>query len=139
MNIDLSALKECLEASPEILAAYLFGSAAAGDSVVNDVDILVFLRPDVDKYNTYIELNLRLSKALGIAEDRIDLLFFSLEETDPRILYQAINKGILVKNDDPDMLADRLDNLSRYFLENESMIQRAKRLRRERLESLCAD
>ena len=138
MKLDLMALKKCLNEKPEVVAAYLFGSAAKGDSAVNDVDILVLLRPDVDRHNAYFDLNYSLSKALGISEDSIDLLFLNLDEAEPAVLYNAINRGILLKNIDTDILGDRIDALSRHFLENEPMILRAKRLRRDRLEAFCA-
>ena len=133
------ALKMCLDKKPEVLAAYLFGSAAEGESVVNDVDILVLLRPDVDKYEAYFDISSSLAKILGISEGRIDLLFFDLEEADPVILYNAINRGVLLKNSDSNILSDRIDALSGYFLENEPMIMQAKHLRQDRMEAFCAD
>ncbi len=75
-----------------------------------------------------------LSDAVGISEDQIDLLFFDTNEADPTVLYEALSTGVLLKNSDPDMLGDRIDALSRYFLQNEAMIERAKRLKKERLE-----
>ena len=124
---------------PEIVAAYLFGSASDGESVINDVDILVLLRPDVDKYKAYFDLAYSLAKTLGISEDRIDLLFLNLDEVDPVILYNAINRGVLLKNSDSNILGDRIDALSGYFLENEPMIMQAKHLRQDRMEAFCAD
>ena len=51
------------------------------------------------------------------------------------MITNAVNKGkgILLKNDEPEYLSDTIDNLSRYLLENESMMIRGKRLRQERL------
>jgi predicted nucleotidyltransferase len=46
----------------------------------------------------------------------------------------AVNKGILLKNDEPEYLSDTIDNFSRHLLENELMMIRGKRLRQERLE-----
>ena len=139
MRLDLMALKRCLHKKPEVVAAYLFGSAAEGESVINDVDILVLLRPDVDKYKAYFDLSYSLAKTLGISEDRIDLLFLNLDEANPVILYNAINRGVLLKNSDSNILGDRIDDLSRYFLENEPMIMQAKHLRQDRMEAFCAD
>ena len=45
MRLDLMALKRCLDEKPEVVAAYLFGSATEGESVINDVDILVLATP----------------------------------------------------------------------------------------------
>ena len=41
-----------------------------------------------------------LAKTRGISEDRIDLLFLNLDDADPVILYNAINRGVLLKNSD---------------------------------------
>ena len=57
MRLNLPALKECLDAKPEVVAAYVFGSAAKGEAVVNDVDILILLRQNVDRYDVYFDLN----------------------------------------------------------------------------------
>ena len=79
-----------------------------------------------------------MSKALDTHERHLDLLFFDSEEADPTVLSRAVNEGLLLKNEDPDFLSDSIDELSRYFLENEPMIRRAKQLRSERLERFCA-
>jgi len=139
MRLDLMALNRCLDEKPEVVAAYLFGSAAEGESVINDVDILVLLRPGVDEYKAYFDLGSSLAKALGISEDRVDLLFLNLDEADPIILYNAINRGVLLKNSDSNILGDRIDALSTYFLENEPMIMQAKHLRQDRMEAFSAD
>ena len=40
---DLDQIKRIIEAEVGIHAAYLFGSVAAGDSVANDLDLLIDL------------------------------------------------------------------------------------------------
>jgi len=130
----IATIKQCSEVS----AAYLFGSAAKGEVVVNDLDILVLLNRNVDKHEAYFNLTYKLSQVLNISEDCIDLLFLDLEEADPAVLTRAVNKGILLKNNDPDYLSDTIDNVSRYLLDNEAMIIRGKRLRQQRLEVFCA-
>ncbi|MFO7984417.1 MAG: nucleotidyltransferase domain-containing protein [Desulfatiglandaceae bacterium] len=132
-------LEKCLANRSEVVAAYLFGSAAKGGSGARDLDILILLRPDVDASRIYFELAASLSDTLGIQEDKIDLLFFNMDEADPMVLYEAVSTGILLKNIDPDMLGDSIDALSRYFLENDVIIERAAQLRNERLEDFCAD
>jgi len=139
MKFDIATLKMCLGEKPEVAAAYLFGSAVKAESVVNDLDILVLLQPDVDRDDVYFDLSHSLGKALGIPEDKIDLLLFNLNEAEPRILYNAVNHGVLLKNTSPDILGNSIDALSRHFMENEPMIERAKRLRNDRLEAFCAD
>ena len=134
----ITVLKSCLQSHDEVLAAYLFGSAARREFVQNDLDILVLLCPGTDPFQAYVDLTHNLSKTLRIREKHIDLLFFDLEAADPTVLYRAVNEGILLKNKDPLLLDDRIDALSRYFLENEPLFRNAKQLRRERLEGFCA-
>jgi predicted nucleotidyltransferase len=129
-----SDLKRVLKKCTDISAAYLFGSAARDEHAVNDLDILILLHKYTNKNEAYINITYRLSKVLSISEDHIDLLFFDLQEADPAVITNAVNKGILLKNDEPEYLSDTIDNLSRHFLENESMMIRGKRLRQERLE-----
>src|SRR5210317_1411387 len=127
-------LKIALEGCSEVSAAYLFGSAASGEAVTNDLDILVLLHQEIDKDEAYINLIYTLSKSLKIPEACVDLLFFDSNEADPSILTRAVNRGILLINHDPEYLSNMIDNISRDLLENEAMIIRARRLRRERTE-----
>jgi predicted nucleotidyltransferase len=136
-QVNLADLKAMLKQQSEVSAAYLFGSAAKGESVVNDLDIMVLLHRHVDKHQVYFNLTHKLSQVTNISEDLIDLLFFDLEEANLTVLTRAVNKGILLKNDDPEYLSNAIDNFSRYLLDNEAMIIRAKRLRQERLEVFC--
>jgi hypothetical protein len=102
--------------------------------VVNDLDILVLLHQEIDKDEAYINLIYTLSQSLKIPEACVDLLFFDSNEADPSILTRAVNRGILLINHDPEYLSNMIDNISRYLLENETMIIRAQRLRQERME-----
>ena len=133
-SVKIADLKTILARCPEVSAAYLFGSAASGEVVVNDLDILVLLHQDIDKDEAYINLTYNLSKSLKIPEACVDLLFFDLEEADLSTLTRAVNRGILLINHDPEYLSNMIDNISRYLLENETMIIRARRLRQERME-----
>jgi predicted nucleotidyltransferase len=133
-TVTLKDIKMVLEGCTEVSAAYLFGSAASGEAVVNDLDILVLLHQEMDKDDAYINLICNLSKSLKIPESCVDLLFFDSNEADPSILTQAVNRGTLLVNHDPEYLSNMIDNVSRDLLENEAMITRARRLRRERTE-----
>ena len=133
-TVTLKDLKIVLEGCSEVSAAYLFGSAASGETVVNDLDILVLLHQEMDKDEAYINLIYNLSKSLKIPESCVDLLFFDSNEANPSILTRAVNQGILLINHDPEYLSNMIDNVSRDLLENEAMIIRARRLRRERTE-----
>ena len=139
IRVDINILKQTLNNSPEVAAAYLFGSAAKNEDVVNDLDILVLAYPGTNSDSLYFELCGRIAGALGIREDSVDLLFFDLDEAEPEVLYQAVSQGILVKEEDAELLTDRIEALSQYFLMNEPLILRAKQLRKELIEEFCAD
>lgn len=138
MRYNLNRLRGVLRDSKEVAAAYLFGSAARGGAVVNDLDLLLLLYPGFDAHMAYFNLLYRISSAMGLPEDQIDLLFFDVEEADPLILYEAVNEGILIKNESPGMLCERIEELSLFFLANEFLLKQASQLRRERLEEFCA-
>ena len=134
---EISKIKNHLAENPDIVAAYLFGSAVSGERVVNDLDILVLLDPKANRLNVQLELVSNLSRFTGLKADKIDVVIFDQEEVDPDILLTAINHGMLLKNIDQRFLSDRIDDLSQYYLKNEPMILRAKRLEKERLEAFC--
>jgi predicted nucleotidyltransferase len=133
----LVKLRKGLEQNNDVLAAYLFGSIAAEEPVRNDLDILVLLREDGDRFEAYTRLKRSLAEASGLPEDKIDLLFLDLREANPHVLIKAVNSGILIKNSNPDLLSQRIEDISMYFLENEPVLQRAEILRRESLEVFC--
>ena len=139
IKYDLAMLKQSLRDSPEVAAAYLFGSAATNAPVVNDLDILLLVYPDIDKNIAYFDLVSRISEALTLPEEKIDILFFDLQEADPDILYEAVNNGVLLKNESPELLGESIEKLSFYLIQNEYVIARAKQLRHEQLEVFCAD
>ncbi len=136
---DFNGLERVLLNSPEVAAAYVFGSAVAKEPVVNDLDILVLLYPHIDRNTAYFELHDRIAKSQNVDFNQIDILFFDLEEADPEVLYDAVNKGILIKNESPALLVKKIEDLTRYFVANEFMISQAELLEQERLEAFCAD
>lgn len=133
----LAKLREGLEQNNDVLAAYLFGSVAAEEPVRNDLDILVLLREDADRFEAYTQLKRSLADTSGLPENKIDLLYLDLREANPHVLIKAVNSGVLIKNSNPDLLSQRIEDISMYFLENEPVLQRAEILRRESLEAFC--
>lgn len=109
IKCDLDMLKQSLRNSPEAAAAYLFGSAAMTAPVVNALDILLLVYPDVDKNIAYFDLVSRISEAVALPEEKIDILFFDLQEADPDILYEAFNNGVLLKNESPELLGESIE------------------------------
>ena len=117
----------------EVLAAYLFGSAAEGGPVVNDIDVLVVLEEGEtnDILLLLSSLEVSLAEHLELSSDRIDLVPFDLRLVKPEVLYEALKTGILLKCSDEEALTDAIENLSRYFLENEGILHRQEILQRE--------
>jgi len=132
-------IKSVVTSIPEIAACHIFGSAARHEPVVNDLDILILTYPNQDADKTVWKALEKISDATGLPTDSLDILVFDLEMADPRVLYHAVSEGILIKNECPNLLGDKIEDLSRYFLENETIIQRAGRLNRELIEEICCN
>ncbi|MDY0042153.1 MAG: nucleotidyltransferase domain-containing protein [Desulforhabdus sp.] len=117
----------------EILAAYLFGSAAEGGPAVNDIDILVLMNESDTDANLLLlyDLDLDLAGRLRVLRDRIDLIPFDSRLVQPEVLFDALKTGILLKCSDEEKLTDAIENLSRYCLENEGALRRQRVLQRE--------
>lgn len=139
MYIDLEEIKRALTAVPEIAACYLFGSAAKKEAVVNDLDLLTLVRPDAKTEMAIWELTRQISESLAVDADQVDVLLFDLQQADPEVLFHAVNEGILLKNELPDLLTDKIEDLSRYLVAHEYLINEAKRLRNELIEEFSAD
>lgn len=137
-RLDIHKVQIAIRAIPEIATAYLFGSMLEGGSVVNDLDLLVLTYPGINQDQAYFDILCRLTHKLCIPEEQIDLVFFDLESVAPQVLHSAISKGIVLKNEAPDLLGDAIEQLSLYFLINESYILRAQQLLDEQLEEFCA-
>ena len=107
----MQTLKQCLNNNLKFQLPIFSVLPPKGESVVNDLDIMVLLYRHVDKHQVYFNLTHKLSQVTNISEDLIDLLFFDLEEANLTVLTRAVNKGILLKNDDPEYLSNAIDNL----------------------------
>jgi len=105
--------------------------------VVNDIDLLILLRPDANMDKSMWAVTEKVGDALNVPADWIDVLVFDLSLADPQVLYRAVNEGVLLKNEDPDLLSDRIEALSMYLLENEHVIKKARRLAQELVEEAC--
>lgn len=139
MQINRQKLKNTLAQLPEVAAAWLFGSVTETPEIANDLDLLVLLQPSVNFLQINLMLIEKISEDLELKPDLIDLLEFNLDFADPEVLYRAVSTGILLKNESPELLSDKIEALSRYFLENEFLLQEQKRLQNEMREAFCAD
>jgi predicted nucleotidyltransferase len=138
MSLDLKGIKGALTAVPEIAACYLFGSAAKQEAVVNDLDLLILVRPEADAERAFWALTRQISESIGIEADRVDILLFDPQQADAEVLFRAVNEGKLLKNELPDLLTDKIEALSRFLVEHEYLINEAKRLRDELIEEFSA-
>lgn len=72
-NDAILRLKEALSKDKSILLAYLFGSRAGGDAMpLSDYDIAVLLKDE--SLSTFAKVMFAASEALGIIEDKVDVL-----------------------------------------------------------------
>lgn len=72
----LERLREALRGNDNVLLAYLFGSRVSGKaSPISDYDVAVLLRDNSLK--AFAEILSSLSKALGVCEDKVDILDLS--------------------------------------------------------------
>lgn len=129
----MSLLQAFFRDHKEVIAAYLFGSAANDEAVVNDVDVLVLLRERnlMEILGILGILEMDLAVCLGLRTEQIDLIPFDLNLVSPWVLCDAVNTGLLIKCDDEVFLTDAMENLSQYFLANEEVLARSEALRRE--------
>ena len=106
ININVDHLKETLLSCNEIEAAYLFGSAARREPVVNDIDLLILADSNENTHHLYFNLLHRIANDHNIPESQIDILFFDIYLADPYILDRAINTGILLCNRNEKLLTE---------------------------------
>ena len=92
IHTDIQKVQHSVQAIPEIAAAYLFGSAAEGGAVVNDLDLLVLTYPGINQDQAYFDILYRLTQELSLSEEQIDLVFFELDIDDQHFLEQ-LRKG----------------------------------------------
>ena len=71
-NLPINTIIETLEKEDRALFAYLYGSAAAGETG-NDIDIAVYSATDVDPYKLSSDLKVALHKKTGISPDSFDV------------------------------------------------------------------
>ena len=92
----IETLKERLGARPEILDAYLFGSAAHGRAQPHsDVDVAVYIDPDRARGSPFgyaAELTADLSAALR--RDGVDVLL--LNQAPPLLYHRVLSDGLRV-------------------------------------------
>ncbi|MBF0453132.1 MAG: hypothetical protein HQK75_20695 [Candidatus Magnetomorum sp.] len=137
--INADKLKDTIISCNEIEAAYIFGSAARCEPVVNDLDLLILAASNANMHKLYFNLVHNIANDQKIPESQIDILFFDIHLADPFILDQAINTGVLLYNKNEKLLTDRIESLSLFFIENEPLLNESIRLKREQREVFCGN
>ncbi|MBF0118769.1 MAG: nucleotidyltransferase domain-containing protein [Desulfobacterales bacterium] len=130
-EIIIKKVQQELDKIESVVSAYIFGSILK-KGVFNDIDILILLNNQADKNSIFLELPCNLARSLNISSNKIDILNFDLREANPIVLIKAV-KGRLIKNVDDELLTDKLEELSCFFLMNEPILYYRKELLRELL------
>lgn len=102
---------EVMKGYPEVLGAYLFGSALDRCRPDSDVDVGVFVQPDLSERDRFALEN-RLAQRLT----PVDGHPFDLTVVDPRqthFAFRVFNKGVPLFVGDPERLTDLMERVSR--------------------------
>jgi len=126
----INIITQLLSQRNDVSAAYLFGSFV-NEPVYNDIDLLILYNNITAHPFSDIEITCSLSEVLSISTDTIDLIPFELNKVNPFILIRAVTDGILIKDNDSNLLSEQLESLSQYFIENESCLYYRKKYLKE--------
>lgn len=132
----IQRLRQALEARPEILEGYLFGSCARGDAAAHsDVDVAVYVEPaalgEAGAFGYDSELSASLMQALG----RNDVDVVVLNRASPLLYHRVLRDGTrLVARDLVRTTTREGQALSRYcdYVPQLRKIETAARARIER-------
>ena len=81
---DFKAIKSVLEKNPDVLFAYLYGSARNAEAY-NDIDIAIYASQDSNQLGLSADIKIALSEKTGVSPDRFDI----------RVINHLLNKGDL--------------------------------------------
>lgn len=125
-----AALKTFFAGEPAVIFAYLFGSAATGETgPLSDLDLAVYLDRRRDPFNCRLQLMEGVAKALG--DDNFDLIV--LNRAPVLLSYQVIADGVILKENRRQRVPFEAKVLSRY-LDTAHLRQVQQRYLKEQLE-----
>ncbi len=115
---DLERLRRALSRlSDRLRLATLFGSMAEGAAgPMSDVDVAVLPREGIDRLELVSDLLESVTGALGVTEDRVDILFLDSVESLP-LLYRAVVRGIPLYCESRDLRANIRDRVLSQYLD----------------------
>jgi len=93
--LNIEALVDCLDAQPDVLAAYLFGSYATGQvRPGSDVDVAVLLsgEDEVERFERRLRLMGEVEEALGRRPADVVVL----NDAPPLLVHQVLKHGRLI-------------------------------------------
>lgn len=94
-ELNINALVDCLATQPDVLAAYLFGSYAAGNARPgSDVDVAVLLSGTDD--TEHFKRRLQLTGDVEEALERRPVDLVVLNDTPPLLAHQVLRHGWLI-------------------------------------------
>lgn len=107
-------LRSCLaQMSPSVVAAYLFGSAARGETTpLSDVDIAIYLDEPRRESRVAAYLGLRRQLALALGNGPVDLVL--LNDAPPALAGRIIAGALLYSADEQQRIRLETATLSRY-------------------------
>lgn len=106
-------LARVLDAYPDVLVAYLFGSVARGEAgPLSDIDIAVLLREGEDPLDRRLALMADLAEATGI--EHVDVVI--LNEAPVTLAYRVLRDGrLLLSRDERARIGHRARTVDRYL------------------------
>jgi uncharacterized protein len=89
----IAGLRERLQADPDVMVAYVFGSHGRGTThPLSDVDVAVLLRPGPDLHRRHLDLVARLSGPPP--SDRLDVVL--LNQAPVALAYRVLRDGLVI-------------------------------------------
>ena len=124
--VDKKRIIDVLENHPSVLFAYLYGSAIK-EKKFNDIDIAVFLKPDLHPFLISADLKILLSEKTGINPDLFDIRVINDLVTHGDILSllylkHVFETGILIIDKDDHLRTSFIEKYGMKYRECESLI-----------------
>jgi predicted nucleotidyltransferase len=118
----LKKIRDELAKDERIIFAYVYGSFIR-EIKNRDIDIAIFVKRGIDEFEVCGELQIRLSKIIGIPPDLIDIR--TLNALESPVLLKNILNGKLIVNKNNSLYVNFIENFSLNYRESEGIIAEA--------------